>query len=564
MRELAKRSQSESREVNTAQTTIQHVLARLRQLGITDVFGVPGDFAFPLNDAICEDKDLRYVGSCNELNAAYAADGYARIKGLAALNTTYGVGELSALAGVAGSYAEHVPIFHLTGQPTLATQRSRAIVHHTLGNGEFDLFYQMTAPAVCARTIISAENCVSETERLIAAALYHRRPVYMAFPSDVAEQPIIGSMKPLAEAQSDPGALESAVDAIEKAISKAKSACILPGILVARLGLRAQATAVVNASGLPFATMMMDKTVLDEEHPNYIGMYSGALAEESVRAFIEDADCVLVIGAVASDFNTGAFTAKLDRSRTINIMHHCTRVGNAFYENVEMKDVLRALAERLPKRTDIKGPKPSAFGEPKGNGSDKITAEALYPRWSRFLQPDDILISETGTNALGLAFAKMPRGSTFHNQTLWGSIGWATPAAFGAALAAPDRRTVLITGEGSHQLTAQEISQFHRYGLKPIIFVLNNNGYLIERLLCRKSDMYYNDLAQWHYHLLPQALGCEGWFSARVTTCGELDTALAKAETCGTGAYVEVVTDKYVAPPVAMKMHESTKSLYKM
>ena len=546
-----------------SQTTIQYVLSRLRQLGITDFFGVPGDFAFPINDAICEDQNLRFIGSCNELNAAYAADGYARIKGLAAINTTYGVGELSALAGVAGAYAEHLPIFHLTGQPSRATQHDRAIVHHTLGDGQFDLFYEMTAPAVCARTIISPENCVAETERLIAAALYHRRPVYMAFPSDVANQRCVGTGTPPAEPHSDPGTLESAVNAIVDAVTKAKTACILPGIFVARLGLRQEAAAVVDHSGLPFATMMMDKTTLDESHPNYIGIYGGAWSTAGVRAFVEEADCVLSLGGLPSDFNTGAFTAKLDRSKTINVMHHQTRVGHAWYENIEMKDVLTALSKRLPQRTDISGPKLSEASDPQGRGDDKITAEALYPRWIRFLRPNDILISETGTCSFGMIPARMPEGATFHNQTLWGSIGWATPAAFGAALAAPDRRTILITGEGSHQLTAQEVGQFHRFGLKPIIFVLNNNGYLVERLLCKNPDVYYNDLAQWRYHLLPQALGCDGWYTSRVTTCGELDAALAKAESCNTGAYIEVVTDKYVAPPLATKLHQSIKSLYK-
>jgi len=545
-----------------SQTTIQYVLSRLRQLGVTDYFGVPGDFAFPINDAICEDKSLRFIGSCNELNAAYAADGYARVKGLAAINTTYGVGELGALPGIAGAYAEHLPIFHLTGQPSRATQRARAVVHHTLGNGEFDLFYEMTAPAVCARTIISAENCIAETERLIATALYHRRPVYMAFPSDVADQPVVGAGEPLAEPQSDPASLESAVSAIVEVVTKAKSACILPGIFIARLGLQQEAKAVVEASGLPFATMIMDKTVLDETHPNYIGMYEGAWSDESVRAFVEEADCVLALAPLRSDFNTGAFTARLDRSKIICVTHHRTRVGNAWYENVEMKDVLRALAKRLPKRSDIQGPKPSQLGAPQGHGDDPITADALYPRWARFIRSDDTVIAESGTCSLGLGAVRMPKGATMHNQTLWGAIGWATPAAFGAALAAPDRRTILITGEGSHQLTAQEISQFHRCGLKPIIFVLNNNGYLIERLLCKNPDIYYNDLAQWHYHLLPQALGCDGWYTARVTNCGELDVALAKAQSGDTGAYIEVVTDKYVAPELAEKMHESTKSLY--
>src|SRR5262249_23684215 len=202
------------------------------------------------------------------------------------------------------------------------------------------------------------------------------------------------------------------------------------------------------------------------------------------------------------------------------------------------------------------------LGEPVGQPNDKINVEYLYPRWQQMLRPDDILVTETGTSSMGLGFAKMPKGSTFQNQTLWGSIGWATPAAFGAALAAPDRRTILITGEGSHQLTAQEISQFHRFGLKPIIFVLNNDGYLIERLLCQSPEVYYNDLAQWHYQKLPEALGCDGWFTARAVTCGQLDKAIKGAEAAGTAAYIEVVTDKYAAAPLAQKLHESVATLY--
>jgi len=331
------------------QTIIQYVLSRLRQLGVTDVFGVPGDYAFPITDAICADKNMQFVGSCNEINAAYSADGYARIKGLAAVNTTSGPGELNALSGIAGAYAEHVPIFHLTAQPSRTLQRDRAIVHHTLGNGEFDLFYDMTAPAVCARTIVTPENCIAETERLIAAALYHRRPVYMAFPMDVPDQPVLGEGRPYAEPQSNPASLESAVKAIVDAVTRAKTACVLPGYLVARAGLRREATAVIDASGLPFAAMFMDKATLDEAHPNYIGMYDGRLMEDDVRAFVEGADCVLGLGALWSDFNTGAFTARLNLSKTINVFHHSTRVGNAYFEDVEMKDVLTALAQRLPK-----------------------------------------------------------------------------------------------------------------------------------------------------------------------------------------------------------------------
>jgi indolepyruvate decarboxylase len=543
-------------------TVIQHVLSRLYDIGVKDIFGVAGDFAFPIHDAICYDRRLRWIGNCNELNAAYAADGYARIHGLAALSTAFGVGELGAISAIAGSCAERLPVFHLVGTPASRVQAAHRLVHHTLGNGEFDLFYKMAEPVVCARAIMTPHNCIAETERLIAAALYHRRPVYMAFPADYADMLVTGDAGPLAaEPTTDLVGLDAAVKAIVAAVAASTTACILPGILVARCGLRELATAVVDASGLPFATMLGDKGVLGETHPNYIGMYAGKLMNEPVRAFVEGCDCVLSIGAMLTDVNTGAYTAQLDRSKSIDIMHHSVRVGSAIYNDLQMKDVLIALAKQIP-RKNVSSPQVSGLGEPVGKPDDKITAEYLYPRWQRMLRPGDILVADTGTSSLGLAGAQMPSGSTFQNQALWGAIGWATPAAFGAALSAPDRRTILITGEGALQMTAQEISQFHRFGLKPIIFVLNNDGYLIERLLCKDPDIYYNDIAQWRYDQLPEALGCDGWFTARVTTCGELDEAIRTAEACGTGAYIEVVTDKYATPPLAQKLHQAVATLY--
>src|SRR6202051_5151222 len=284
-------------------------------------------------------------------------------------------------------------------------------------------------------------------------------------------------------------------------------------------------------------------------------MYDGKLMYESVRSFVESCDQVVCIGTMMTDFNSGAFTANLDQARTIDIGHHHTRVGSQVFTSVEMGDVLSELSQRVSKRTMPITIHPATLGPVNGDGDMQITAEALYPRWERFFKPDDIIITETGTSSMGLAFAHLPKGIQWLNQTLWGSIGWATPAAFGAGAADPHRRLILITGEGSHQLTAQEISQFGRRGLKPIIFVLNNHGYLIERLLCKDPNIEYNDLAQWHYADLPKALGCDDWFTARVTTCGEFDQALKTASEGGRGAYIEIVTDKYAAPPIALKFH---------
>src|SRR5215469_10822351 len=186
-----------------SETVIEHVLGRLKSIGIDHVFGVAGDYAFPVEDAIVKFPGIEWVGCCNELNAAYAADGYARINGIGAVSTTYGVGELSAINGIAGAYAEHLPVFHLVGTPAMATQGKRALMHHTLANGEYDLYRRMSEPVVCAQAVMTPHNVAYETERLIAEALYHRRPVYMSFPGDVADQMVVSSARPLDSPISD-------------------------------------------------------------------------------------------------------------------------------------------------------------------------------------------------------------------------------------------------------------------------------------------------------------------------------------------------------------------------
>ncbi|WP_440945938.1 alpha-keto acid decarboxylase family protein [Methanosarcina sp. T3] len=547
------------------ETVIQYLLNRLKQLGIRDIFGVPGDYAFPINNAICDDKELRWIGCCNELNAAYAADGYARINGMSALSTTFGVGELSALCGIAGSYAEHNPVFHIVGMPATPVQERNAVVHHTLGNGEFDQFMTMATPTVCAKTMLTPENCIQEVERVIAAALGYRRPVYIAIPHDYVHEnishvheKILSSQAPAnVPVKSDPEVLEEAVSTIINRLSGAEKACIMPGIFVDRFGLKDLTTDVVNASGLPYVTMAMDKSVLDETNPSYLGLYMGQLANPEIREFVESCDCVLAIGTILFDVNTGMFTAKLDRSRIISIMPSDVHIGYAGYTNLKMSDVLEELARRLRKRTDIRGPAARHPATPDADAGSPITADYLYASCMKFFKPDDIIIVDSGTSFYGLLPVFLPEGARLYNQTLWGAIGWATPASFGAALAAPDRRVILITGEGAHQMTAQEVSQFYRYGLKPIIFVLNNHGYLIERMLSRKLDYCYNDLTQWQYHKLPEALGCNGWVIRKATTCGDLDKIMAELDNVGTGAYVEITTPEMSAPPIIETVHNN-------
>ena len=537
-------------------TVITHLLKSLKEIGLTDVFGVPGDYAFPVNDAICNDKEMRWIGCCNELNAAYAADGYARLRGAAVLCTTYGVGELSAINGVAGAYAEHLPVIHIVGMPKNVIQQRRGIMHHTLGNGEFDLFFKMTEPVVCARTILTPENCLAETDRVLSAALTRKQPVYIGVPGDFALMELgCASLTPAPEIVSDPDALAEVTGLLAERIKKAASPVTLVGSLIGRYELRDLARRLIEKTGTPFTTMFMGKGTLSESHPNFIGVYNGRILADDVREYVEGSDLVLSLGTVMSDINTGAFTTNIDRSRDVRIQPNKVILGQATYHHVYMEDVLNALVDAVDEQTRAIPFRPAGLGEPKGEAGEPITPDYMYPRLERFFRPGDIIMAETGTASMGLVTAKLPENAVFFNQTLWGAIGWATPAAFGAAMARPGERTVLITGEGSHQLTVQEISQFGRFGLKPVVICLNNNGYLIERLLCEDPYIYYNDLAQWNYHKLPDAFGMEDWECFRAATNGELDAALTRAGEADSGVYIEIVTDTMAASDMALALN---------
>lgn len=538
------------------QTVIEHVLSRLQDLGINDIFGVAGDYAFPINDAVCANPNLRWVGNCNELNATYAADGYARLKGVAALASTFAVGELSALNGIAGAYAERLPIFHLVGMPSSHIQKNQRIMHHTLGDGDFDVFYKAAQSFACAHAILTPENCVSEMNRLITHALSQRRPVYIGIPADYAVQRIaISKAKPLVLPTSRLDTLKKVISLIAHKLQNSESACALIGSLISRFDLVKETEAIIKSTHLPYATMFMDKGVLNETDPQYMGMYSGHLMNLAVADFIENCDCILNIGAAMSDVNTGCFSANILPDNLIQIMDDHVVIDSIVYTQVYIYELLNELKDILTfiPSTSIKA---HGLGNPISNNEGKITSSYLYPRFEKFIKQNDIVFADTGTFSMGLGFALLPKEVSFQTQSLWGSIGWATPAALGAALAAPHRRVILATGEGSHQLTAQEISQFARWGLKPLIFVLNNDGYLIERLFCHQPEAYYNDVHPWNYAQLPATLGCKNWYCQTVTTCEELDRVLNTLERIDTAAYIEIMTDKYEASELLKKMGE--------
>ncbi len=400
-------------------------------------------------------------------------------------------------------------------------------------------------------------------ERLIATARAESRPAYILVASDYAITPVAaGNATAYPKPASGPD-LAKAVQAIAERIQAARSVAVLPAYTVSRFKLQRSLLALIESLGCPFAVMSMEKGVLSETHPQFVGTYSGGGSSRAVLEAVEKADLVIDAGGVnLNEINTAAYSSQLDPKKLVTIGVDYVRIGERIYNPVRMGDVFESLARSAPKKFGYSAPSRQAAAKPEGKADDPITAATLYPRYRDFFKPKDLIVLESGSSSSGIYPLPLPDGVEVQTAPLWGSIGWATGATLGAAIADPSRRTILFTGEGSHQMTATAIGTMGRYGLKPIIFVLNNAGYMVERALELDPDLTYNDLAPWSYHTLPAALGCQGWFTAKVTTLGELDAALAKAAKGGSACYIEVVGGKTDYPAGLAAAHDRLEELY--
>jgi indolepyruvate decarboxylase len=541
----------------TNPTVAEYVVKRLSDLGVDKVFGVPGDYSFPIDDAIEVCPTLDWIGCANELNAAYAADGYARRKGAAILTTTYGVGELSALNGVMGAKAHRLPIFHLVGAPSRRIAHQRLITHHTLGDGVYGNFESLSAAACCVSALLTPDNAVHEIERVIREALRQSAPAYIVIPMDHARMSIVGAPvtgAPLASIKRQSSAaieLDGALKAVIARLKAAKNPVVLPSAMLARYGLRDKLKTFLDKTRMPYATTPMDKGVVSEGHPNYLGMYNGDRSSPlAVRDIVQNADLILDLGGIVlEDLNTGLWSHVIPMERMISIHNSMVQLGATVFSHVAIEDLIDGLIEQSPVfsgKIDAPQHEPPTIS---GAADDELGSAHFYPRLQRFLRSGDVLVIETGTCMFHLGAAKLPDGVGCETQTLWGSIGWATPAAMGVALANTAGRTVIVTGDGSHQMTFNELAVMGRYNLKPVIFVLNNGIYGVEDVLSERGHEYDN-LATLEYHLLPKAMGCKDWLSRRVATVGELETALADIAASDAAAYIEVMIPESESQPL--------------
>ncbi|HFJ4655503.1 TPA: alpha-keto acid decarboxylase family protein [Salmonella enterica] len=529
-------------------TVADYLLDRLAGCGIGHLFGVPGDYNLQFLDHVIDHPTLRWVGCANELNAAYAADGYARMSGAGALLTTFGVGELSSINGIAGSYAEYVPVLHIVGAPCSAAQQRGELMHHTLGDGDFRHFYRMSQAISAASAILDEQNACFEIDRVLGEMLAARRPGYIMLPADVAKKTAIPPTEaltlPVHEAQSG---VETAFRYhARQCLMNSRRIALLADFLAGRFGLRPLLQRWMAETPIAHATLLMGKGLFDEQHPNFVSTYSAGASSKEVRQAIEDADRVICVGTRFVDTLTAGFTQQLPAERTLEIQPYASRIGETWF-NLPMAQAVSTLRELCLECAFAPPPTRSA-GQPVRIDKGELTQESFWQTLQQCLKPGDIILVDQGTAAFGAAALSLPDGAEVVVQPLWGSIGYSLPAAFGAQTACPDRRVILIIGDGAAQLTIQEMGSMLRDGQAPVILLLNNDGYTVERAI-HGAAQRYNDIASWNWTQIPPALNAaqqvECWRVAQAIQLAEVLERLARPQRL---SFIEVMLPKADLP----------------
>jgi len=515
----------------------QFLFEYLHRCGVRHSFGIPGDFALPTFGWL-EKSKIKNVTMTHEPSAGFAADAYARINGIGLVCVTYCVGGLNVLNAIAGAYAEKSPVVVVSGAPGRKDREKDPLLHHKVKTFETQrrVYDEVT---VASTVLLDEQRAASEIVRCVQACLRHKRPVYIELPHDMLDREIRTAVAPPdPPAKSDPHTLAAALGETFALIRAAKKPVILAGVELARYRMAHLVVQMAERMNIPIAADLLSKSAVPENHPLYIGVYGGAMSsDEHVRAYVESADLVLMLGNFITDMSMGFYTAKLDRKRTVLATTERVNVQYHRYESVQFRDFLDSLATAAIKHKRFKHPNPHAVPVPlkKAERSEPLSVVDVFRILSLHLDESCCVIADVGDAIFGAVGIRSARQAQFIAPAYYMSMGFAVPASVGVATARPSLRPYVLVGDGAFQMTGTEISTAVRLGLNPIILVLNNDGYGTMRKI---HDGEFNVITQWNYHKICELVG--GGESTVATTKGELDKAILRAQRSAKLTVIEV------------------------
>jgi pyruvate decarboxylase len=517
-------------------TVGSYLARRLQQIGLKHHFAVAGDFNLVLLDQLLALKELEQVYCCNELNCGYSAEGYARACGAAAAVVTFSVGGLSAINAIGSAYAENLPVILVSGAPNTNDRAAEHLIHHTLATHDWSYQLEIAKKLTCAAVAItSPTDAPHKIDHAIRNALREKKPAYIEIACNVASAPCAapGPINAiLGQEPSDPETLRAAIAAAAEFLQGKQKPILLIGSKLRSAGAEKQAIALAEALDCAVTVMAAAKSFFPEDHPQFAGIYWGEVSAPGAREIFDWSDSVICIGTIFNDYSTVGWTAMPSGVGVLTADPHRVYLAGHDFSRVHLRDFLSGLASQVQKRpatmVEYQRIRPQPRPQQSAMPEAKLTRTEIFRQIQILVTANTTVIAETGDSWFNGMAVKLPGGARFEIEMQWGSIGWAVPATFGYAVGASSRRTIALIGDGSFQLTAQEVSQMIRRKLPVIIFLINNHGYTIEVEI---HDGPYNNIKNWDYAGLINAFNAEDGYGRglRATNGGELKKAIEVA-----------------------------------
>lgn len=539
--------------METAEITIgDYLIQRLHQLGLRHVFGVPGDYIIGFFKQL-EESEMSVINTCDEQGAGFAANAYARIRGLGCVCVTYGVGGLKIVNTTAQAYAEESPVIVISGSPGVSEKSGNPLLHHKVK--EFDsqlrIFEQLT---VAQAVLDNPSTACREINRVISAAICYRRPVYIELPRDMTDVKIVPESVTIQQPDIERGPFREALQEAEEMINRSCQPVIIAGVELLRYGMQQFLEKLVERTNIPVTSTFLGKSAIGERHPLYIGLYEGGFSKEDIRQYVENSDCIVLLGVMMTDIDLGIFTANIDQGKTIYSTSERTSIGYHTYPGVYLNGFLLGLLKSdISKRNLFTIPHAPSLTPFIPDFNRKITVGRLFQCLETFIDENTFVIADTGDAMFAAADLPIPRATEFMSSAYYASLGFAVPASLGVQLALPAVRPMVFVGDGAFQMTGMEITTAVRYRLNPIIIVLNNSGYGTERAIL---DGKFNEIYPWQYAHLPEVLGAGKGFE--VQTEEQLEAALEAARNYrDTFCILDVRLEPYDFSPALQRMSDA-------
>jgi indolepyruvate decarboxylase len=528
------------------------IIERLKNVGVKHVFGVPGDYILPTYKRLSESKDITLVNCTDEAHAGFAADGYARVNGVGCVCVTYNVGALKIMNSVACAYAERSPVIVLCGSPGMKERKQDVLLHHMVRSFECqeEIFRNIT----CATAVLKDPNTAPyELDRVLEAMAYHRQPIYIELPRDIAEKTVSYDVyqqgTPTAPT-SDPENLKEALAEVREWIKGAKSPVIMAGVELARHGFGGDLVKFAERSGIPIVTELLSKSTIGEQHPLFRGVYGGETSRDEVKSLVENSDCLLLLGVLVTDMTLSFMPPKFKKRDTVHATVGGLKVRNHAYEKIVFPEFLKALFREDVGRRDVPAKVKVVQKKFEPSSADlPITTARFFDAIEGMLDKTHAIVSDVGESLFGAMDLPVHQSNHFLGDAYYTTMGFAIPAALGAQLANPAIRPLVLVGDGAFQMSLSEISTMIDRGLNPIIFVINNQGYATERLLL---DGKFNNVRNWNYHKVSELFGGGVGIEAKTET--ELADAIHVALSNKTVTVINVVVDPKSQTPALQRM----------